>query len=705
MLRNTLDHSIRVAGRHSLIAKDALPVVLHTFEVLEKRSECIAIDATTMFMREAAGFSSFALSVGGVVDRIHSIGVSEFDSGIEVWGVQVYDESVRSQFEDWPGYSGDRLDVKVHWTLIFLDGDLLAPRISDARVGFGAANESRNRWPANPNEPIRRWRLDKSEPLQQTSEAVVPIRVYLDSSIPARWRPWIKEGIESWGWAFEEIGLRDAILVLDEPTGDPEFFLKSGRHTVVEWRPPSGSQFRFDRVSMKPGVGVRSTHDFRSGEIRSARIIVSWPGDLFLTYFAIACGPALGGNVSTREIIDRISPYYLKSGVAHEFGHVLGLMDGNYGEGAYLTSNLRDEDWLRENGFSPSVMNYSRCNYAAQPEDQVGYMYLVPRVGPADVHNIAWGYSEVSGLASPDEEAARLESILAEQLTKPWLRFSSWEAPKGPQTFNNAIDVRDVVKGSDLGLRNVRRSLSRLGKEIESGQLSDAEALRFYYAAVDIWATMIEHASSVVGGVEVHSLGAYQPGAVVLPIEGDRVDRAIDFVLKEIMRPDDQLTLRSLDERVGAKHGADFQRIMRSNLIVSLLAPYRLNRLAELDKDRPEREILGKYLDQVIVTLFGNSINGNGRVEPTVFPLQQAAMESMSAAVGGEDFNYIRDERISYWSPAVSIFGQPEEASAATKALLKGKMYDLCRRIETSIAKVKSDHMRGQLLLLQEYCG
>jgi hypothetical protein len=57
--------------------------------------------------------------------------------------------------------------------------------------------------------------------------------------------------------------------------------------------------------------------------------------------------------------------------VAHEVGHTLGFRHNMKASSLYTVAQIRDRDFVRENGHTPSIMDYARFNYVAQPEDGI----------------------------------------------------------------------------------------------------------------------------------------------------------------------------------------------------------------------------------------------------------------------------------------------------------------------------------------------
>ena len=91
----------------------------------------------------------------------------------------------------------------------------------------------------------------------------------------------------------------------------------------------------------------------------------------------------------------------------------------------YTIEQVRDPKWVKENGHTPTLMDYSRFNYVAQPEDKIDPADLIPKIGPYDKWATMWGYKPIPGAKTPEDEKTTLDKWAREQDEKPYLRFST----------------------------------------------------------------------------------------------------------------------------------------------------------------------------------------------------------------------------------------------------------------------------------------
>ena len=144
--------------------------------------------------------------------------------------------------------------------------------------------------------------------------------------------------------------------------------------------------------------------------------------------------------------------------VAHEVGHTLGFQHNMKASAMYTLDQVRDPAWVAENGHTPTLMDYSRFNYVAQPEDGIAAEDLIPKIGPYDKWATMWGYKPIPNARTPDEELPTLDEWARAQDETPWYRFSTAQAAgSDPQSMTEAVGDIDAIEATTLGLRNIER--------------------------------------------------------------------------------------------------------------------------------------------------------------------------------------------------------------------------------------------------------
>jgi len=466
--------------------------------------------------------------------------------------------------------------VVLHYSMVKLPDEPMTPRLFDERVGYFSVRQrdyGREEHRSVERRYITRWRLAKKDPSADVSDAINPIVYWIDSATPRAWVPYLKAGVESWQPAFEVAGFSNAIVAREAPTPeeDPEWSAEDARYSVIRWLPSTVQNARGPHIN-----------DPRTGEILEADIEFHHNVmNLVRDWYFIQVGP-LDERAHDLPLPDELMGTLLQYVAAHEVGHTLGFQHNMKASSLYPIENIRDPEWVSAMGHTPTLMDYSRFNYVAQPEDGIDPADLVPQIGPYDVWATMWGYKPIPGATTPDEELLTLHAWARAQDDTPWFRFST-EGSSGadPGELREAVGDADAVEATSLGLKNLERVADMLlDATTEPGEPYD-DLGQMYGRLVGQWAIEMNHVAQVVGGYDSQQKHAGQDGVRFVPISSDRQQMAVAFLNANafetptfLIRPEILRRIESsgLLARIGSAQG----RVLRS-----LLSSARLVRLVE----------------------------------------------------------------------------------------------------------------------------
>ena len=444
--------------------------------------------------------------------------VKSFPRNLEISFYQTWVPDVKELYK--PTREGEEplpasMGFVFHTSLLLLPETPMPGRCGDDRVGFfatpfdeyGTSEHGRVQ-----RAFINRYRLEKQDPAAAVSRPVTPIVFYLSREVPDQWRPYIKQGIESWNVVFEKAGFRDAIVVRDAPSEqeDPSWDPEDVRYSVIRWTPSARQN------SMGPNVV-----DPRSGEIISSHVLF-WNDVLKLleTWYFTQVAP-LDPRAAKLPLPDELTGELLRYVVTHEVGHALGLRHNFKAHSAYTVAQLRDREWTQRWGTAASIMDYARFNYVAQPGDKAG---LFPQFGPYDFFAIEWGYKPLNQSGSCDDESEELDRMAARQVDEPMLRFGGEDdvSDLDPQVNTNVLGS-DPIAAADLGLRNIDRVAAMLIPATTRKGQSYTRLVEIYNALVLQRHRELAAVAKIVGGV---GETRYQGGRGGIPYVAATAERA-----------------------------------------------------------------------------------------------------------------------------------------------------------------------------------
>ncbi|GLR17433.1 zinc-dependent metalloprotease [Portibacter lacus] len=423
------------------------------------------------------------------------------------------------------------MSVEMNQSFIKLPEIPWTPRKFDARVGYfsvGQIDYSSNNQRASSNRFITRWKLEPKDPAAyargELVEPVKPIIYYIDPSTPHEWRPFIKQGVNDWQVAFEEAGFKNAIMAKDAPTKeeDPDWTPEDVRYSTI----------RYVSTDIQNAMGPH-VHDPRTGEILESDII--WYHNvmnLLRNWFFIQTA-AINPQARSINFKEDVMGRLIRFVAAHEVGHTLGLPHNMGSSVAYPVDSLRSPSFTKRMGTAPSIMDYARFNYIAQPED--GDVGLMPGIGPYDKWSIKWGYTYFPG---KDAEAsdAELNKWALEKAGQPIYRFGRQRGnPTDPSAQTEDLGD-DSMLASEYGIKNLKRILPKLTEWTKEDGKDYAQLDELYGQVFGQFNRYMGHVTSNIGGVYEFQKTSDEDGAVYTPVDKEKQKRAMMFLNEQLFK-------------------------------------------------------------------------------------------------------------------------------------------------------------------------
>ena len=456
-----------------------------------------------------------------------------------------------------------------------LPDDPMRPRLHDDRVGYFSVSQrdfSGTTQRVETRQFISRWRLECSDKMVgKLCVPKKPITYYLDPATPAWLKPWIKRGIEAWQPAFEEAGFSKGIVAAEAPANDPDFSGEDATVSMVRWLPSATEN----------AVGP-SLKDPRTGEILDADVqtylnVMNLGRDWYFTQV----GP-LDKRAQKFPFPDSLAGRLLEYVTSHEVGHTLGFPHNFKASSMYPTDSVRSKSWVAKMGHTPTLMDYARFNYVAQPEDGIALDDLIPKVGPYDKYAVKWGYSPLPAAS----EKATLEAWAKLQDATPWFRFANDGGAQGadPAEQSEAVGDADAVKATGLGIKNLKRVMGFLESATawKAGDTYD-NLEELYGRTVGQWSTELGHVARIIGAEYKQEKRVGQNGPVWRPVEPARQKAALQFLQENAFATPTWLLDDSILRKIEANGSLSRVGSAQARVLASVVSNDRMERMLETE--------------------------------------------------------------------------------------------------------------------------
>lgn len=468
-----------------------------------------------------------------------------------------------------PEVSGN-YTVEINSSLVLLPENKMQPRYYDPRVGYFTV--SYTDFDLDPQgvkrvSLIKRWRLEpKPQDLEKYKrgelvEPAKPIVFYIDPATPKKWVPYLMQGVNDWQKAFEKAGFKNAIYAkIPNAKDEPEWSLEDARYSAIVYKP-----------SDVPNASGPSISDPRTGEILESHI--NWYHNVMMllrNWYFVQASPN-DPRAQKLDFDDKLMGELIRFVSAHEVGHTLGLRHNFIASNAVPVEKLRDRKWLEKNGHTPSIMDYARFNYVAQPEDKVGEKGIMPRVGDYDEWAIEWGYRRFYQYNSPEKEKAHLNKWVINKLKDPRLHFGTESNQFDPRLQSEQVGDNPMIAGR-YGIKNLNRIVNNL-KKWTAKPNEDYENLSLMYDQVTgQFGRYLGHVSKYIGGQTETPKNIEQEGAVYEVVPKAQQKEALQFLNENIFQTPDWLLRNEIFVKTG-KSSVEVVERLQNSVLNRILSP------------------------------------------------------------------------------------------------------------------------------------
>lgn len=568
-----------IAASFTIVAynKDTTGVVIDVTDFFKGDNQVVSL---TPSLKRAFNLTAIAL------DRSYIENIRSFANNTEIKTVKTFSstppafgQSTQPSGQSLPGaYAAGAVTMEVNTSFIRLPDVPMKRRYFDPRVGYFAdqVTEFLDTTQRSKRETyIIKWRLEpKPEDIAKYKrgelvEPIKPIVYYIDPAAPAKWKPYLIQGINDWNKAFEKAGFKNAIIGKEWPA-DSTMSLEAANFSAIRYL-----------ASEIPNAYGPNVHDPRSGEILESHI--GWYHNVMqlLQNWYFVQTAAVDPGARKMVFDDSLMGDLIRFVSSHEVGHTLGLRHNMGSSSLTPVEKLRDKKWVEEHGHTASIMDYARFNYVAQPEDNISRMGLYPRIGEYDLWAIEWGYRWND--KSPTEDKKEGNQMIVERLGKnPRLWFGG-EGYGNNDPRAQTEDLGDnAMLASSYGIKNLQRIIQNLPQWTKEEGDRYQNLAEMYNQVLTQFNRYANHVTRNIGGVYETFKSVEENGNVYTPTPKGVQKEAVQWLNEQLFNTPDWLLNKDILNKISDPVNNNVSTI-QGNVLSNVLSASRLVHMLETE--------------------------------------------------------------------------------------------------------------------------
>ena len=568
-------------------------------------------------------------------DRSYVLNVRSFPTNVEITAVKTYSLTAATTgiIGAPAGFGGGggsgSATVELNASLVILPKVPMKARYFDQRVGYFAVGYTD--FDLNPQgvkeiELVKRWRLEP-KPADMAKykrgelvEPIKPIVFYIDPATPKKWVPYLIAGVNDWAKAFEKAGFKNAVMGKMAPTAaqDSTWSLDDARNSAIVYKP--------SEIANASGPSIS---DPRSGEIMESHI--NWFHNvqkLVHDWYMIQTA-AVDSRARKMTFNDELMGDLIRFVSSHEVGHTLGLRH-NYGSSSTVpTEMLRNKKWVEANGHTPSIMDYARFNYVAQPEDNISSKGLYPRIGDYDNWAIEWGYKYFPDSKSIASDMAILDKMTTESTKNRRLWFGTETNSDDPHSQNEDLSDNAMV-ASEYGIKNLKVILASLPEWTKEKGEGYENLTNMYGQLTGQFGRYMGHVAKNVGGIYENPKTVDQAGPIYERTSAATQKEAMDFLNRNLFTTPKWLANQAIMDNIEGNPLEVISRLQGSTL-TRLVSNSTLSKLVAAEATDGEKAYKITDLFNDLNAAIFTELKSNATIDVYRRNLQKAYLQKLIA--------------------------------------------------------------------------